>query len=92
MTRRPVAGQVSMDGAPEWSEAPGQLHLLELLEGTEPAAEPAPAFVIRHPLTGAQMGTVPARCGVRYSDTQEGPLTTCALPAGHAGRHEEIKP
>ena len=31
MTRRPVPGQTVMDSAPEWSEAPGQMHLLDIM-------------------------------------------------------------
>jgi hypothetical protein len=31
--------------------------------------------------------TVAAWCRTRWSDTQEGDLQPCALPAGHRGRH-----
>jgi len=27
-------------------------------------------------------------CGVRFSATEDGPLTTCTLPYGHGRRHE----
>lgn len=51
-----------------------------------PELEPTPS------LWAAPAGPEPAqdgpRCAVRYSDTQEGPLATCQLPAGHPGRHE----
>lgn len=51
--------------------------------------EPAPAWRIVDPLSGATLQTIPADlCGRRYSDTQDGPLTACTLAAGHPGRHE----
>jgi hypothetical protein len=55
------------------------------IEPIEP--EPAPAFVITTP-AGHVLERIPARCPVRWSDTQEGPLYPCRLPAGHSGKHE----
>lgn len=83
MTARAVPGQQAMDAAPEWREAPGQVHLFDLIAGSEPP-EPAghePAH------DEPQQPQQPRPCGVRYSDTQDGPLASCALPAGHSGRH-----
>lgn len=56
----------------------------------QPVAECAPTGTHEppRPPRSAQEPSEALPCATRYSNTQDGPLTACTLPAGHAGRHE----